>query len=131
MLDGPSPKRPQVQKYRRCRQWELYAPQDQGHRSKSQRADPEITNVTEGAHLLENISSDADNNHKPSTRSALLIAEYKGPPCDGTNSKIAVSKSLNNHGSSPARSHQEITEVFHVQSAILDSLYNPRDVKPR
>ena len=54
----------------------------------------------------------------------------RAPPCDGTNSKIAVSKSLNDHRSSPASSHQEVTEVFHVQRAIIDSLYNPKDVKP-
>ena len=51
-----------------------------GHRSKSQSPDPEITNVSEGGHLLENNSSTADKTNEPSTRSALLIAKYDIPP---------------------------------------------------
>ena len=100
-----------------------------GHRSKSQSPELKIINVTEGANPLNSLSSTTKKINKPLTRSALLIANYEAPLWDGTSPKIAVIKSLNNHGSSPASSHPKVTEVFRSQQAITDSLYNPRDVK--
>ena len=79
--------------------------------SKSGSADPKIANITERGHLLENVSSTADKTHKPSTRSTLVIVcQVLGPPCDGTNPKTAVSKSLKEHRSSPASSRHPVRQ---------------------
>ena len=49
-----------------------------GYWSKSHSSDPEITNVTKDAQLLENISLITKKMHEPSTSFALLIAKYNG-----------------------------------------------------
>ena len=47
-----------------------------GHRSKSQSPDLDIAKVTEGTHLLKNVSSTTNKTHEPSTRSALGIVTH-------------------------------------------------------
>ena len=55
------------------------AGRSRGHRSKSQSPEPKIINVTEGANPLNSQSSTTKKINKPSTRSAILIANYEGP----------------------------------------------------